>query len=833
MVWTLGGVKAYFPADSASVLEVGRFRSSLPSFKGETIVAMLRRSLPIFLSALLCIAGCVGLNCFAKAAEPEQSAPPRTLMRLPRWIESLSEQATRKPLRPLPAVAPDLPATVALHPVSDPWAPAVPRKPLEDRATLTGGWNDLVSQAADDFQASAPITPIAQAIPADISERAPPRQTLGPEASVLKLQPAQRLAEVPQPLPAATPKPATAAQTPATIPLTQTPQLSEPSVIEQEAPEQEAPEQEVSEQEVATPSPAANAIPAAPSETPTLSIDPASFRGVYPGKTSRNELEKSWEAGEAFTREDGSKGFFWKIEPFERVEVMLEGDTVESIRIQLANPVAISDLAAQLEIADLRTVSILNEEGVSVGEVFPERGVVFSLNPGTRSATAVMLEPLDPESFVLRAEGEIDTSSLYAIADLEYAIEIDPQHLRAHRLLLVLMCEQGRWLQALQLAETATKIDPVDIWTRLKMAGVLLALDRGEEAREQVNLVKGQEHLAPLVVAQVERMLGRIDLAIKSPNYHTSVEHFGEAIRKAMPLTAARSESVQKAALDVLLDAHLGTALAIAKGTWQQKSRVIPKWIARSEAFISDLPPNYADKEKLELQLCRGALAASAGSADSIDALPWVKRLLMSRDRMDEKVVDPLRRRQIDWEVGQGLADALVAAQKRGDSADMLDNATLTAAYLERGAEQRELSANEKRNIGDLMFRVGILHSLQKGDHATAVIWFDKAVPLWEKNLSFETDGQSGRLGESFVSMAISYWQMDRREDAVSISRKGVDLMVKAIDNNQLDERSLSVAYGNLATMYAEEGDEEKSQTYAEMASRAEATGTASGKLQR
>ena len=444
-----------------------------------------------------------------------------------------------------------------------------------------------------------------------------------------------------------------------------------------------------------------------------------------------------------------------------------------------------------------------------------------------------MLEPLDPESFVLRAEGEIDTSSLYAIADLEYAIEIDPQHLRAHRLLLVLMCEQGRWLQALQLAQTATKIDPVDIWTRLKMAGVLLALDRGEEAREQVNLVKGQEHLAPLVVAQVERMLGRIDLAINSPNYHTSVEHFGEAIRKAMPLIAARSESVQKAALDVLLDAHLGTALAIAKGTWQQKSRVIPKWIARSEAFISDLPPNYADKEKLELQLCRGALAASAGSADSIDALPWVKRLLMSRDRMDEKVVDPLRRRQIDWEVGQGLADALVAAQKRGDSADMLDNATLTAAYLERGAEQRELSANEKRNIGDLMFRVGILHSLQKGDHATAVIWFDKAVPLWEKNLSFETDGQSGRLGESFVSMAISYWQMDRREDAVSISRKGVDLMVKAIDNNQLEERSLSVAYGNLATMYAEEGDEEKSQTYAEMASRAEATGTASGKLQR
>jgi hypothetical protein len=34
------------------------------------------------------------------------------------------------------------------------------------------------------------------------------------------------------------------------------------------------------------------------------------------------------------------------------------------------------------------------------------------------------------------------------------------------------------------------------------------------------------------------------------------------------------------------------------------------------------------------------------------------------------------------------------------------------------------------------------------------------------------------------------------------------------------------VAYGNLATMYAEEGDDQQSKNYAEMASRAEATGT-------
>jgi len=228
----------------------------------------------------------------------------------------------------------------------------------------------------------------------------------------------------------------------------------------------------------------------------------------------------------------------------------------------------------------------------------------------------------------------------------------------------------------------------------------------------------------------------------------------------------------------------------------------------------------------LELQLCRGTLEVAAGSTEAIEPLPWVKRMLELRDRMGENVTDPWRRREIDWAVGQGLRAALAAAEIRGDPADMLDNATLTAAYLERGGEQRELTAAERKDLGDLMFRIGILHSLQRGDHATAVTWFDRAVPLWEGNDRFTRDGEVGRLGESYVSMAISYWQVNRREDALELSRRGVELMVAAVDAGQLEERALAVAYGNLSTMHAEQGDEEQSRNYAEMAGRAEATGS-------
>jgi len=566
-------------------------------------------------------------------------------------------------------------------------------------------------------------------------------------------------------------------------------------------------------------------VAAIPDEMPTLSIDPASFRGVLPGKTTGAEVTAAWGEGEAFTADDGATGLAWSIEPFERVELVIEKDVVASLRIKLAAPVPVGELAKQLEIADVRTVKVLDEQGAPIGEVYPERGVVLSLVPGTTTASAILIEPLDAESFVLRAERSFDISSAAALADLLYAVQIDPQHARAHRLLLAMTSAQGKWTQALDLADRALTIDASDPWTQVKRAGVLIALDRPEEARIALEAVQARDANSPLVTAQVHRLLGRAALAGAAPNHQAAVEHFAEAIRRAAPLVAKKSSAAQPAACEVLLDAHLGTAAAIAEGTWQQKGRVIPKWIARAEAIVEEFQGTDVEKTILELQLCRGALAAAAGSTEATDPTPWVKRLLGVRDRMSESIADPWRRRQVDWEVGQGLDDALAAAQNRGDAADMLDNATLTAAYLERGAEHRELTPRERREFGELMFRIGIMYSLQRGDHATAVTWFDQVLPLWEGDDTVR-DADLGRAGESFVSMAISYWQVNRRDEALALNRRGVDLMVAAVDKKQLEERALAVAYGNLSTMYAEQGDESQSRNYAEMASRAEATGS-------
>ena len=776
--------------------------------KEDSFVATLRCLHLSLVRALFSAAITIALAGSLRAEEATRPESPRPIMRMPQWIESIGEPgAKRMPQANAEAAVPAYRAEVKS-------APAVLRAsgaPTDSPAgRQTAEWTELVPTGSP---ASSPDTAAAVEEPAG-------KTGLGPEASVLKRWLTDKVGTLP--------KPSVKLPVPLSATTTSKPDTTKPETTSDVTPQPEASPAELPVAATERPLKTTVIAPVAatPDEMPTLSIDPASFRGVHPGKTTADELRAGWGDGEPFTREDGTHGLYWKIEPFERIEITLDADVVTAIRIKLAEPVAVVDLAKQLEISDLRTVSILDEEGVSIGEVFPERGVIFSVKPGTQSATAVMIEPLDAESFVLRAEGEIDVCSAFAVADLQYAVEIDPRHLRAHRLLMVLMCDQGKWQQALQLAEAAGKIDPSDIWTKMKHARILLSLDRPAEARAVVETVKTVPNSPPLVTAQVERLLGRIELAGPTPDHQRAVEHFAESIRRSSALLTKPSPAVQQAAREIMLDAHLGTAEAIALGTWQQKSRVIPKWMARAEAVVAECTGDKSVQQTLELQLCSGALAVAAGSADSTEPLPWVKRLLEVRDRMGESVKDPWRRRQIDWDVGLGLLDALAAAQLRGDASDMLDNGTLTAAYLERGSEHRELTDQERKNVGDLLFRIGIMHSLQRGDHATAVTWFDRVIPLWDGNPKVERDREAGQLGESYVSMAISYWQVDRRDDALAISRRGVDMMVAAVDSKQLEERALAVAYGNLSTMYAEQGDDTQSQTYAEMASRAEASGS-------
>ncbi len=79
---------------------------------------------------------------------------------------------------------------------------------------------------------------------------------------------------------------------------------------------------------------------------------------------------------------------------------------------------------------------------------------------------------------------------------------------------------------------------------------------------------------------------------------------------------------------------------------------------------------------------------------------------------------------------------------------------------------------------------------------------------------------EGGRHGESYVSMAVSYWATGNHEEAVRLTRNGLKLMEKAVEEGMLEQDALRVPYTNLATMHRFLGDDEQADAFELMAAK-------------
>ena len=165
-----------------------------------------------------------------------------------------------------------------------------------------------------------------------------------------------------------------------------------------------------------------------------VKIDAAAFNGVQPGKTTTEELIQLWGEGKVASEPGAENVRSYKLESFPRIDVTLNDNVVKSIVVQLAKPLSTAVLAKQLQIADVRPVNIPDETGQPLGQAYPERGVLLTYAPGGKLVSHVSLEKIDYESFVLRAEMNLDTQCRRSQADLEYVLQQQPQHARAHYL---------------------------------------------------------------------------------------------------------------------------------------------------------------------------------------------------------------------------------------------------------------------------------------------------------------------------------------------------------------------------------------------------------------
>jgi len=553
-------------------------------------------------------------------------------------------------------------------------------------------------------------------------------------------------------------------------------------------------------------------------------VETASFKGVTPGVTTLDELQKAWGPPKEIADRNARLVHLYTVEPFERVEVSFVKSRVAAIVIRLARSFPANAVAEQLELSSIQPVLVSDEWGKVLGQSFPERGVLFAFEPSETPGSAsmkvvrIILEPVSAEAFVLRAETRMDSQPDLSSRDLEQAIKIDPNHARAHWLRARVLAAGGDSPAALEACSKAVRLEPSDSQYRVTRAQILGQLGRFGEGIEEAQKAMANSTKRPHVKARALCLLGDLVSSQAEPDYRQAIEYHMEAIKVADPLAVSRHPAIRIAAKEVLIDAHLGAGHDIAWGPWDHKEKAVPRWLEQAAAVAHDLIQNDGGSPDHQFRVATGALAACVGMRGKLDPTSWAEEALRIGQELIAATPDSPRKEQIRWDLGMALYDIVQTYQMRGDHQTALVYGQRAIGYLEPGADSKQAGSSETYLLGRLYFRLGAIHAVGQHDHSAAVSWFEKAIPVFEDSISHLPQPEFGRLGETFVSMGVSFWESGQQERAVGLTQRGVELMERAVKARTLDRSALEIPYGNLATMAREMGKNDQAKKYLEEA---------------
>jgi tetratricopeptide (TPR) repeat protein len=556
-------------------------------------------------------------------------------------------------------------------------------------------------------------------------------------------------------------------------------------------------------------------------------LEAASFKGVTPGATTAVEIEREWGQPKEINKQNGALVHLYAVDRFDRVEVSFSEDKVTSVIIRFPKSMAADAIAQQLELTNVRPVFISNENGQILGQSYPERGVLFAFEPNAETPAKpsmkvahIILEPITAEPFVLRAETHIDSNTKTTLLDLEQALKLQPENARALWLYSRALMSAGESEKALVAGAKAVSLEPDNAKYRVTRAQIMgqagRVADAIQEARKAMDIAKDRPH----VLARAQCLMGDLLASGQKPDYKQAVKYHMDAVKTAEPLTSDKHPAIRLAAKEVFLDAHLGAAHDIAWGEWKDKEAAVSKWLGRATVLADELVKTESGTEDLRFHAYTRALAASVGLRNGVDPAEWTKQTVRYGDELIEATKDPLRKAQIQSDLGAALYDALQVFQMRGDHDLAMKYGKQAIEYLEQSEKLKPSSASPYL-LGRLYFRLGAIQAIRDKNHLEAVKWFDKAAPLLEKPLPKDSLADIGRHGETFVSMGVSYWEVGQREKAVRMTQQGVTLMEQAVKQSMFAESALAIPYSNLATMHRQLGADDDAARFQKMAAKA------------
>jgi tetratricopeptide (TPR) repeat protein len=550
---------------------------------------------------------------------------------------------------------------------------------------------------------------------------------------------------------------------------------------------------------------------------PNVEMQPASFNGVTPGKTTRADVLSTWS--NPLESEVGGETLTYELENFPTIEISFDRDVVASIRVELAKPAKPQGLIAKLGLADFPPAVVTDEFGTPSSLSFPERGVTLNQRRATGAAMAtdggpsskqarvnavheIVVRPIEAGPFLQRAKSCPQIQHSHRMADLQTAHKFDPSNAEVLCRLSELKLTASKATVAEKLAGKAVKLEPSNDECRLQWAKCLKQLARYDQAVEETRAVLEGTTATPIVrAAALEHMgqlaaLGSKDVQLRSVPLHN------KAIEVADRLTTSDDAAVRAAANEVLLGAHLAMAERIATGDWQNKDQVVGQWISRASALAEQMIANREGDVSLRLRVAVSALTAGGRLQPPLDPKLWVAEAEQAAADYEAAIDgDTAARDMLNWQLGLAYFYAAEIQHRRGQAELAIRYGELADATLTPLAPERAEMPDTRYALGRLYFQIGAVHAVHQKDHDMACQWYDRATELLLEPVPFTTLANPGQHGDALVSMGVSYWEVGKRERAYELTEAGAQLVDQGIAEGLLAAETLAVPQGNLNAM--------------------------------
>jgi len=551
----------------------------------------------------------------------------------------------------------------------------------------------------------------------------------------------------------------------------------------------------------------------------------ASFQGVIPGASPLTDIVEKWGTPRKTTVVNGQTAHLYATESLNHIEVFFKDGVVSSIVVRLDEPFPEGKVreVLQAELQRGRPVMIPNESGEIIGEVFPEKGVIFLFAPqeeeGPLLVKQIGIEPVTSEPFVLRAEATLNDQPTEAKRDLNDAIRINAEDAKAYWLQSQIELMEGNINAAMIHGERAIQFDEKRPAYHVSLAKIMTRMNRCEEAKLYLEETLGICDRVPHEKALALSLLGDLYRTSTNPDYEVAISFHSDAIRLASTLTEHSNQTIRQSAKDVLFEAHLGAARDVAWGRWDKKEESIAKWIEKAREMANDpemlAAKRYSREYPFKIAVC--VLASQVGLSEMKEIEPLIREVINAGEQLIRSTRDPILQKKYQWETSLSLFDAVQIYQLRKKYTPALKYGEIAAVYMESGIKGRRCETDIYL-LSRLYFRLGAIHAIGNKNHRAAIVWFDRAKPIFESLQTKINAEELGRLGETFVSMGVSYWMTEQREEAVRLTERGLALVERGIKVGTINETALAIPYMNLSNMHKELGHPETAQRYAQLA---------------